>query len=145
MARHLRGVGRYRRRLAIARELISRGAAVYGCAVHLPDRADIARSSVVLAVGAALALIALVVLKRAWRDLECGDAHTVMLDAVITTMVFLAGASVVIGAIAIASHTRVRRSVVVVIVATAILALAFLPSSSVRLDLATYNCGIEVT
>jgi hypothetical protein len=113
--------------------------------VHTPDRADIARSSVALAIGAALAFIALLVLKRVWRDMDCGDAHTVMLDGVITTMALLAGCSVLVGVIAIVSRTAVTRSVAVVIVGSAVLALAFLPSASVRVDLATYNCGIEVT
>jgi hypothetical protein len=108
------------------------------------DRADVARSSVVLAVGAALALISLLLLKRAWHDLDCGDAHTVILDAVITTTALLSGVSVVVASFAIVLRTKVRRSVAMVILGGTILVLVFLPSSSFRVDLATYNCGVEV-
>jgi len=108
-------------------------------------RDDLARSAVILAVGSVLAFVVVSILKRAWHDLDCGDAHTLVLDAVITTMAVLAGASVVVGLVAIVSRTRVRRSLAMVVLATFVFTLVFLPSSSFRVDLATYNCGSEVT
>jgi hypothetical protein len=131
-----------RRGLAVRNDLARGGR--YGCNMRAVDRADVARSSVVLAVGAALALISLLVLKRAWHDLDCGDAHTVILDAVITTTALLSGVSVVVASFAIVLRTKVRRSVAMVILGGTILVLVFLPSSSFRVDLATYNCGVEV-
>jgi hypothetical protein len=87
-----------------------------------------------------------VVLKRFWRDLDCGDAHTVLLDAVMTATASLAAAAIVLAVVAAVLGAGVARSGAALLIGGVVIALILLPSAnpSIAINLASYSCGVDV-
>ncbi len=118
----------------------------YACRVRRLDRADASRSALIVGLASVATLAVFFALKRLWPDLDCGDAHTVLLDVVITATGLLAAAAIVLAVVAATLRADIARPIAAILVGAVVLALILLPSASppIRIQLAAYNCGVDV-